>query len=74
MYTYPAGATGFDAAMPPWVQAGGLEEWIERLKDPATRAKVLAEMREDQPTPARTSSATAGAEGIAAGGLQERRS
>ena len=46
MYTYTAGATGLDAAMPTWVQAGGLDEWIERLKDPATRAKVIAEMRE----------------------------
>ena len=44
MYPYPAGATGLDAAMPVWVQAGGLEKWIERLKDPATRAKVKAEM------------------------------
>jgi len=49
MYTYPAGSTGFDASMPTWVQAGGVEKWIERLKDPATRAKVLAEMREDHP-------------------------
>jgi len=49
MYTYPAGSTGFDAAMPTWVQAGGVEAWVARLKDPATRAKVLAEMREDHP-------------------------
>ncbi|HWJ59635.1 MAG TPA: D-aminoacylase [Sphingomicrobium sp.] len=48
MYTYTAGATGLDAAMPPWVQSGGLEAWIERLKDPATRAKVIAEMRSPQ--------------------------
>ena len=45
MYTYTAGATGLDAAMPTWVQAGGLEKWIERLKDPATRARVVAEMK-----------------------------
>jgi N-acyl-D-amino-acid deacylase len=45
MYTYTAGATGLDAAMPPWVQEGGTLKWIERLKDPATRAKVIAEMR-----------------------------
>lgn len=47
MYTYPAGSTGLDAAMPVWVQAGGVEKWIERLKDPATRAKVKAEMLAD---------------------------
>ncbi|MBL8553454.1 MAG: D-aminoacylase, partial [Phenylobacterium sp.] len=44
MYTYTAGSTGLDAAMPTWVQAGGVEQWIARLKDPATRAKVKAEM------------------------------
>jgi N-acyl-D-amino-acid deacylase len=46
MYLYEAGATGLDAAMPTWVQAGGLEEWIKRLKDPATRKRVIAEMRD----------------------------
>src|SRR3954454_6786322 len=45
MYTYTAGATGLDAAMPTWVQSGGLEEWIKRLKDPATRARLVQEMR-----------------------------
>ena len=45
MYTYPAGATGLDAAMPPWVQEGGLREWIKRLKDPAIRARVINEMK-----------------------------
>lgn len=44
MYTYTAGATGLDAAMPPWVQEGGLKEWIRRLKDPAVRARVRKEM------------------------------
>jgi N-acyl-D-amino-acid deacylase len=46
MYTYTAGATGLDAAMPPWVQEGGLDEWIKRLKDPAVRTRVAKEMRE----------------------------
>jgi N-acyl-D-amino-acid deacylase len=50
MYTYPASSTGLDAAMPTWVQAGGVEQWIARLKDPATRAKVIAEMRSGTPT------------------------
>jgi N-acyl-D-amino-acid deacylase len=49
MYVYTAGATGLDAAMPPWVQDGGLEAWIARLKDPATRARVVAEMRDPAP-------------------------
>jgi N-acyl-D-amino-acid deacylase len=45
MYTYTAGSTGLNAAMPPWVQAGGYVKWRERLMDPETRKKVLAEMR-----------------------------
>jgi N-acyl-D-amino-acid deacylase len=45
MYTYTAGATGLDAAMPPWVQEGGLDAWVARLADPAIRARVLVEMR-----------------------------
>ena len=44
MYTYTAGSTGLDAAMPPWVQEGGYRAWAERLQDPATRARVKAEM------------------------------
>jgi len=40
MYNYPAGATGLDAAMPPWVLDGGYEHAFKRLKDPATRRKI----------------------------------
>jgi len=47
MYAYNAGATGLDAAMPPWVQAGGNEAWFKRLRDPAIRKRVAAEMRSD---------------------------
>ena len=46
MYAYTAGATGLTAALPPWVQAGGHAAMVERLKDPAIRARVLAEMRD----------------------------
>jgi N-acyl-D-amino-acid deacylase len=44
MYTYAASSTGFDAAFPTWMQDGGLEAWIARLKDPAVRARAIAEM------------------------------
>lgn len=50
MYSYTAGATGLDAAMPHWVQEGGLDKWLERLKDPAVRARVAEEMRDPHPT------------------------
>jgi N-acyl-D-amino-acid deacylase len=50
MYVYTAGATGFDAAMPPWVQDGGLEAWIARLRDAQIRARVVREMRDPTPS------------------------
>ncbi len=45
MYTYPASSTGFDAAFPLWIQDGGLEAWVRRLKDPKQRARAFAEMQ-----------------------------
>jgi N-acyl-D-amino-acid deacylase len=45
MYTYPAGSTGLDATMPPWVQEGGHRAWVGRLKVPAIRERVVREMR-----------------------------
>jgi len=44
MYTYVAGQTGLDAAMPPWVQEGGYNAWAERLRDPKIRERVKREM------------------------------
>jgi len=45
MYTYTAGATGLYATMPPWVQEGGHDAWVTRLRDGGTRARVIEEMR-----------------------------
>ena len=45
MYTYTAGATGLDGAMPPWVQEGGYEAWRARLQEPDVRARIAAEMQ-----------------------------
>jgi N-acyl-D-amino-acid deacylase len=44
MYTYTAGSTGLDAAMPPWVQEGGYKAWAKRLQDPKIRDRVRREM------------------------------
>lgn len=44
MYTYPASATGLNAAMPLWVQEGGHDAWVARLRDPQIRARVFYEM------------------------------
>ncbi len=45
MYTYTAGATGLYAAMPPWVQEGGHDAWVQRLQDPDIRNRLIEEMR-----------------------------
>ena len=45
MYTYTAGATGLDAAMPPWVLDGGWDAAFTRLRDPQQRAKIAAAIR-----------------------------
>jgi N-acyl-D-aspartate/D-glutamate deacylase len=47
MYTYKAGATGLNGAMPPWVQEGGFEAWRSRLSNPDVRARVEQEMTTD---------------------------
>ena len=44
MYTYTAGLTGLNAAMPPWVQEGGHGAWVQRLRDPKIRKRLLKEM------------------------------
>ncbi|KPK79090.1 MAG: aminoacylase [Gemmatimonas sp. SM23_52] len=49
MYTYHASSTGLNATMPPWVQEGGHEAWVERLKDPEIRARVRQEMTTPSP-------------------------
>jgi N-acyl-D-amino-acid deacylase len=46
MYTYTAAATGLGACFPPWSQQGGTKAWVNRLKDPKTRARITAEILE----------------------------
>lgn len=49
MYLYAASGTGADTMLPAWVREGGLEAAIERLRDPATRARAKADMRPRDP-------------------------
>jgi N-acyl-D-amino-acid deacylase len=50
MYPYIAGGTALASSLPPWVADGGLDKLLERLHDPATRAKIKEEMAADHPT------------------------
>jgi N-acyl-D-amino-acid deacylase len=45
MYTYTAAGTGLDACFPPWTEDGGYPALFKRLRDPATREKIAAEVR-----------------------------
>jgi len=47
VYTYPAGSTCLNSTMPPWVQDGGFQKSLKRLKDPAIRKRVAREMLEE---------------------------
>jgi len=44
-YPYAAGMAGLLASFPPWIQDGGVEAAIKRMKDPATRQRIIQEMR-----------------------------
>ena len=46
-YPYVAGATALASSLPPWVADGGTDKLLERLRDPATRARIKREMATD---------------------------
>ena len=48
-YAYPAWFNSMSAFIPPWAHDGGDAKLIERLKDPATRARI----RKDMETPSK---------------------
>jgi N-acyl-D-amino-acid deacylase len=45
MYLYSASGTGLDSTLPLWVREGGPRALHARLKDPALRARVVADMQ-----------------------------
>ena len=45
-YAYTASSTSLDSRLPTWLRAGGLDEAMKRLADPATRQRVIDEMKE----------------------------
>src|SRR3989449_6466262 len=47
MYTYTAAGTGLDACLPPWTEDGGYPALFKRLRDPATREKIKAQVSKD---------------------------
>jgi N-acyl-D-amino-acid deacylase len=49
-YPYIAGQNGLDAGLPLWVREGGKDKMITRLKDPAVRERVKADLQRDDPS------------------------
>jgi len=49
MYLYTAGGTSLSAVVPSWAAEGGREKLMERLKDPATRARLKGEIKTGSP-------------------------
>jgi dihydroorotase/N-acyl-D-amino-acid deacylase len=43
-YPWTASSNSLDASLPAWVREGGRDRLLERLQDPATRARVKAEL------------------------------
>jgi dihydroorotase/N-acyl-D-amino-acid deacylase len=44
MYPYDRASNGLDACLPLWVREGGLEQMLQRLKDPSLRERIRRDM------------------------------
>src|SRR6266700_2373974 len=63
-YPYLAGATSLDASVPAWAHSGGNDSLIARLRDPATRARLRAELLAPPQATDRFYRATEGPQGV----------
>jgi len=70
MYPYIAGGTALASSLPPWVANGGMDKLLERLHDPATRAKIKEEMAADHPTWENLYFDTGGGTGVMVSGVE----
>ncbi|MES2054715.1 MAG: D-aminoacylase [Pseudomonadota bacterium] len=73
MYPYTIAGSGLDASMPTWVQSGGLEKWIERMKDPKVRARLTDEIRKPGVGWENMYRASGGADGLIAAGFKSEK-
>jgi N-acyl-D-amino-acid deacylase len=49
-YPYPRASNGLDACLPLWVREGGLDKMLARLRDPAQRDRIRADMADGSAT------------------------
>lgn len=47
MYTYNASSTGLTGVIPTWVQEGGHDAWMARMRDPEARRRLLEDIRRE---------------------------
>ncbi len=72
MYPYVAGGTALASSLPPWVADGGIQKLLERLRDPATRAKIKREMATEHPDWENLYLGSGGAAGILVSGIENK--
>jgi dihydroorotase/N-acyl-D-amino-acid deacylase len=70
MYPYVAGGTSLAASLPPWMADGGMPKLLERLHDPATRAKAKREMVAEHRDWENLYFASGGARGVLVSGIE----
>jgi N-acyl-D-amino-acid deacylase len=70
MYPYIAGGTALASSLPPWVADGGMDKLLQRLQDPAMRAKIKGEMAADHPTWENLFFDTGGGAGVTVSGVE----
>ncbi|MBK8021150.1 MAG: amidohydrolase family protein [Chloroflexi bacterium] len=73
MYTYTASGTGLEACLPPWVHDGGHDALLARLRDPATRERIVQDMNTPDTAWENMWLEVQGAENIILGGFKEER-
>lgn len=69
MYPYAASGTDLDAVLPGWVHAGGRDALLARLRDPATRARIVAELTGEGPNDWRIGTSAGGPAGVMVAGV-----
>ncbi len=69
MYPYVAGGTALASSLPPWVADGGTQKLLDRLHDPAIRARIKREMASEHPEWENLYLASGGASGVLISGI-----
>ena len=72
VYPYTAASTGLSACLPPWAIEGGTEKMVARLKDPATRARIKADILKDSNEWENIYLGSGGASGVLVGSVVNR--